>query len=197
MDIEVEESLLHWNYFLALSDDLETVSRYIEFAKTNFGTYSIELAHLLLASASEVDVVLKGICKIIDPNSNPENINQYREIIIPVLPDICRLKALIPRFGISLTPWANWEQPKKNPDWWHSYNNVKHQRAEYYSEANLENVLNSLGGLMITNFVFYKYMYGNEYGIIDENKQITRRLVPESNLYKLEPQYYFRNALLP
>ena len=66
MAIEEKESLLHWNYFLAIESDLGKVSRYIEFTQENFGVYSIELAHLLLTSASEVDVVAKGICRFLE-----------------------------------------------------------------------------------------------------------------------------------
>lgn len=36
---------LHWNYFLALERDLETVSRYVEFTPDNYKIHSIELAH--------------------------------------------------------------------------------------------------------------------------------------------------------
>ena len=57
MAIQATAGKLHWNYFLALDRDLEVVSRYVEFTKPNFNVYSIELAHLLFAAASEVDVV--------------------------------------------------------------------------------------------------------------------------------------------
>jgi len=55
--------LLHWNYFLVLESDLEHISRYIEFTTDNFKVYSQEFAHILLAASSEVDVVLKSLCK--------------------------------------------------------------------------------------------------------------------------------------
>jgi hypothetical protein len=60
---------LHWNYFLALERDLEVVSRYVEFTDDNNETYSIELAHLLFAAASEADVIAKLLCKQLDPPS--------------------------------------------------------------------------------------------------------------------------------
>src|ERR1700693_737083 len=71
----------HWNYFLALEKDVETLSRYIEFCKDNLNTYSIELAHLLLSSASEIDTVAKCICSILEPTAKADNINDYRKII--------------------------------------------------------------------------------------------------------------------
>ena len=49
---------LHWNYFLALENDLAKTSRYIEFHEDNLQVFSIELAYLLFAAAPEVDVIL-------------------------------------------------------------------------------------------------------------------------------------------
>lgn len=62
MTIYVDPSKMHWNYYLALEHDMEVVSRYVEFCEPNFSVYSIELAHLLFAVASEVDVVAKLLC---------------------------------------------------------------------------------------------------------------------------------------
>ena len=59
---------LHWNYFIALEQDLEKVSRYIEFCTPNLKVHSIELAHLLFAAASEVDVLAKWVCKTVAPS---------------------------------------------------------------------------------------------------------------------------------
>ena len=63
MTIQATANKLHWNYFLALERDMETVARYVEFSAPNFDVYSIELAHLLFAAASEVDVVAKLLCQ--------------------------------------------------------------------------------------------------------------------------------------
>ena len=35
----------------------------------------------------------------------------------------------------------------KNPSWWRSYNDVKHQRDLHFAEANLENCTNAIAGL--------------------------------------------------
>jgi len=66
--------LLHWNYFLALESDLDRVSRYVEFTTYNYTTYSLEMAHLLLAAGSEIDVVLKSLCKKVNPTIEASNI---------------------------------------------------------------------------------------------------------------------------
>lgn len=134
--IKVSKSLIHWNYFLALERDLETTSRYIEFIEANFETYSIELAHLLLASSSEIDVVIKGLCALIAPGEKRENIDDYRKIIKSHLPEFIDESIFINRYGISLKPWDNW-LGEVNPNWWRSYNKVKHERDIYFDQANL------------------------------------------------------------
>jgi len=179
-----------WNYFLALENDLQNVSRYIEFREDNFKTYSIELAHLLLASASEVDVVMKEVCKLLDPNKNPKNISNYREIITRNLPQLKREVVYISRFGLSFKPWTNWTK-SKNPFWWGSYNNVTHQRNNHFEEANLKNVLNSMGGLLITVFYFYKLKFSQ----LDPNTfqhygEVMRLLKPQSEFVRLTEDYY-------
>ena len=193
MGIKVRESLIHWNYFLALESDLEDVSRYIEFSSKNFKTYSIELAHLLLASASEVDVVVKEICKILAPNQPATNINQYREIIVQHLPEFPREHVYIPRFGISLRPWDMWRRRKnpKNPLWWKSYNNVKHRRDTHFEDANLQHVLNSMGGLLISIFYFYKMKFSQNHPQLLHNREVTQKLKPDTKLLRLSDDYYY------
>jgi hypothetical protein len=190
MGITVKESLLHWNYFLALETDLQNVSRYIEFKENNFKTYSIELAHLLLASASEVDVVMKEACRLLDPSKNPRNINDYREIITRCMPQVKREVVYIPRFGLSFKPWTNWTKAK-NPFWWGSYNNVKHQRNNHFEEANLKNVLNAMGGLLITVFYYYELKFSQtDPNAFQRYSETMSLLQPQSEFMRLNEGYY-------
>src|SRR5438132_14355415 len=101
MAIKATSGKVHWNYFLALERDLESVSRYIEFAKPNFDVYSIELAHLLFAAASEVDVTAKLLCKILAPARRCGNIDDYRAILKEGLPSPHTDKVLVPRYGLT------------------------------------------------------------------------------------------------
>lgn len=192
--IEVSKSHIHWNYFLALENDLETIARYIEFIECNFKTYSIELAHLLLAASSEIDVVMKELCSIISPDEKASNIDDYRQVIKTKKPELINEKVYISRYGIEFPPWDNWNRDD-NPYWWKSYNHVKHQRNLYYNEANLENVLKSLGALLITNFYYYRAQYEKEKGFPPEPKTITNNLEPASNLIKLKDEYYYSRVV--
>jgi len=147
--------LIHWNYFLALEEDLLRLSRFVEFSKKNFRTYSLELAHLLLSSSSEIDVILKSLCKPFAPNAKNET--NYRSYIPRNIPNFTKIKVEIPRYELTFQPWHSWNK-NQTPVWWTAYNKVKHERNSYYDRANLKSVLQSMSGLFVSNIYLYKDM---------------------------------------
>ena len=153
--LKESSKLLHWNYFLELESDLEHLSRYIEFTEDNYKTYSPEMVRLLLTAGSEVDVVLKGLCKKNDSRFKGETIDKYCVFLNPKYPKFCKLKVRLQRFGLDISPWDNW-QDNKTPNWWLDYNKVKHNRDEHYNLANLKNTIASLAGLFLAVLYFYK-----------------------------------------
>lgn len=146
----------HWNYFLALEDDVSTLARYLEPTQENFGAYSLELARILFSASSEVDVVAKQLCKRIDPTSRAENVMQYQSAIMASDPSIARSQVEIPKFGLTLHPWEGWDTPDHSPLWWRAYNNVKHKRHTNFHEASLKNALNSVAALFVLLLFFYE-----------------------------------------
>ena len=134
----------YWQHFLALESDFAVTSRYVEFSQRNFATFSVEYAKLLLAVGSEVDVLAKITCEKID-NAKPENINDYRKCLTKHS-KIASEEVVIRRYNLTFRPWADWAAGK-NPAWWGSYNNVKHQRDTHFHEANLETCANAISGL--------------------------------------------------
>lgn len=193
--ITTSKSFIHWNYFLALESDLENVSRYIEFIDANFDTYSIELAHLLLASSSECDVVLKELCAVLSPKKKTKNIDDYRKIIKSNLPEFINQSIFIDRYNISVEPWDNWNKDK-NPYWWTSYNNVKHERNQYFNQACLRHVISSVGGLLIACYYYYKKLFERESGRMIEPKIVTDKLQQKSKFVKLNKDFYFDNVVV-
>ena len=155
MGIHERPILQHWNYFLALDDDIERMSRYIEPAHANFNSYSLELARIIFAAASEVDVVSKMLCKKINPNSNADSIKKYKEEILPCIPAIPGAIVSVPRFGLTLNPWEQWAEGK-TPLWWSAYNNVKHHRHTHFADANLKHTLNAVAGLFVLLLFYYR-----------------------------------------
>lgn len=155
MAIDENTSLLHWNYFLALESDVERLARFVEFTSHNFWTYSIEITHLFLATASEVDVVAKQLCANVNRTANAANIEQYRDVLRRCFPEMESSIITIPRYGLKLCPWSNWTA-NETPDWWRDHNKVKHQRGEHFALAHLKNVLNAMAGLFLLNLLYYR-----------------------------------------
>lgn len=185
----------HWNYFLAIEKDLENISKYIEFCDDNLKTYSIALTHILLSASSEVDVVMKQLCALVDESNKTKNIDQYRMVIKDKLPIFIYEEVKISRFGTVLKPWDNW-LGDVNPDWWKSHTDVKHQRNDYFKEANLKNTLNAVGGLLISIIYYYKFAFSKETGQEVTFKDTTRQLEPKSILMGMNSTYYYDTIIV-
>lgn len=172
----------HWNYFLALEDDVVRLSRYLEPTKDNFNSYSLELARILFSAASEVDVVAKRLCQELNAKSRARNIANYKKEILAAYPQMVSAIVEIPRFGLTLTPWVQWETDK-NPLWWRAYNNIKHHRHIHFSEASLQNTFNAVAGL----FVLLLFYYRNE----GQNGQ----LIPDPNIFRVGAPFQVAKAM--
>jgi hypothetical protein len=180
----------HWNYYLAIEKDLEHLSRYIEFAPANLGTYSIELVHILLSASSEVDVVTKQLCNLLSPGMQHNTINDYRATIQSKLGSLISEPVTVNRFGLTFRPWENWVG-ESNPDWWRSYNKVKHERNSYFQEANLQNTVNAVGALLLTTIYFYKYAFSFEAKAPVNFRETTRQLDPHNSFLQINSDYYY------
>ncbi len=195
--ISSSKSKIHWNYFIALEQDMENVSRYIEFCEQNFDVYSIELARLLSAAASEVDVIAKLLCERFQPSISRENINDYRIILLATLSELSTVEVFINRYGLSFKPWDNWsDSSNENPLWWRSYNNVKHHRDTHFNEATLKNAINALGALLILTYYYYSYELTTAGVVPLPSKDTTRELKPETTLLTLPEDYYYANLIV-
>lgn len=164
-------SPLHWRYFLSLEEDVVRLSRFVEFSKQNFPAFSVEMARLVLGIGSEVDVVAKQLCRVVDAASKPRTMDDYRPVLRAAHPCIERFTVEIPRFGLSFGPWRSWMNDQ-NPVWWRAYNQVKHHRDKRFGEANLENTLGALAGLLV--LVLHLYRSLAEMGQLTPNPVLYR-----------------------
>lgn len=138
----------HWEYYFTLEDDLAIAGRYVEICEENFTTHSIHFVRLLLAAGSEIDVIAKSLCRQINPAGKANNIDQYRDTIVPAFPAIPQVWMEVRSTRIQVQPWNEWanSQPA-NPSWWRTYNNVKHERNNYFRAANLHNAISAIAAL--------------------------------------------------
>jgi hypothetical protein len=182
---------IHWAFFTALEQDIEVAARYVEPQPKNYGTFSIEMCRVLFAASSECEVVLKGTTALFGVNSERFNIEQLREEITKHVPDLVQEEVSIPRYGLTLDPWSNWKAPTPGPpDWWTSYNRVKHQRGDFYEQGNLQNALNATAALMVATVYFYHAELSAAAGTAADFRDVTEKLVPESRVFRLNDKRY-------
>lgn len=179
MSIETNKIEEHWNYLLSIENDVEELSRFIGFHEDNFKCFSLEIARLLMASAAEVDVVCKQICKQLNPNSKAGSIGKYREEILPAYNGLPTFKVVMPRYGLTLVPWQNWAKQEDNvPFWWTANNKIKHHRHTHFKRGNLKNSLNAVAGL----FVMVLYLY--------RDKANLGELLPPLKLFQVSEEHF-------
>lgn len=171
MGIQESPTPVHWNFFLALEDDVFRLARYLELTEPNLNSYSIELVRILFAAASEVDVVAKQLCQKLNPATKAENIEHYRNEINGLCPRFAETSVSVPRYGLTLVPWENWRS-ESTPLWWRAYNNVKHDRHVHYAKANLKNGLNAVAALFV--MLLYHYREAAQSGQLGPNPRLFR-----------------------
>ena len=117
-----------WNYYLSLERDISKTSNYVEpLGQEN--VYSFEFLKLLILSCTEVESVLKLLCKELNPNGKAGDIGMYKGIILTAFPKIVCAHVTVSRTGTQLFPFQDWD--KKPLQWWDEYQIVKHGRNSY------------------------------------------------------------------
>lgn len=194
MGIKQLSRTLHWDYYLTLEEDLQKLARYVDIDSRNFNTFSIELVRILQITSSEIDVVLKLLCLKLNPNKNFENINDYKNEIKNSWPEMIEEKVYSSRYGLELIPWENWKNDD-NPEWWRSYNKVKHERNAYYHKANLKNALNAVAALLVCTSYYY-LLYFTEEKNKSKLKDTFLTLGTNSDFFNLDKDYYYSNLIV-
>lgn len=150
----------YWKYYLVLEADFLCTERYVSFDLGNEGngkTYSVEYVKQYQTICSEVEAVLKVICKELTHSTEEfkGNIIDCSRIILNEDKWGKLVNQEVKLRNIKLSPFANWSVTKP-PIWWKTNNGVKHERD--MKSANLENVLNALAGLFILENYLCKYI---------------------------------------
>ena len=182
---------IHWEYYLVLEKELLEVERYVAFDlgdnylydgqtfsnPENSLCFSNEFVKQYQAICSEVDVILKSICKELSNSSTADKMPEYTDEILAKWPDLPQKKVKVKR--IELQPFRNgMKSPNYHaPDWWPIYNDVKHKRVTSYREANLKNTINALAGLYLLEIHFVKFI-GDRDGEIDVPNDVSKLFHP-------------------
>jgi hypothetical protein len=152
--INFNRPIHHWNYFLAIEDDLINTSRYVEIALDNKKTYSVEYTKIILSAASEVDVLLKQIYLSLGHKKKKPDFKDYCNVAKEGVKSLITEQLCLEQYGLTLYPFSEWENDEQ-PRWHIVYNNLKHNRTLNFKDANLENALLSVGALYATVVHYY------------------------------------------
>ena len=160
VDRSYSESPEHYvRAFLLIQSDLQRLFEFVEPSDTNLSAYSYRIHELFMRTCIEIEANFKAILKenIFNPtdkNGDPRpekrwNIHDYRKV--NKTHHLSAYKVHIPIWeGTSSVyePFKQWSS-SKDLSWYQAYNKSKHDRRFEFKEANLENLLNSVAGLLV------------------------------------------------
>lgn len=145
----------HWDYFIALDEDLWTLRRYIAFEEANLGTYSIECHRIIQMAAFETEAVLYQMCKLRNgtcesPSGRTQPFGKLLEHLAGFLEQNgLELGGIRVQYVGSLVvqPFSSGSPGNALP-WWDAYTALKHRRHEALQKATLRHALQAAGALV-------------------------------------------------
>ncbi len=162
----------YYRYYLALESDFLATERFVTIDQDNSNAFSVEYIKQLQTICSEIEVVAKYLCSMIDAKAKCKDFTDCCKIITTSNALFERATTTVPQLeGLIIAPFLNWsftvEKSKdgkeytksNNPEWWQKYNKIKHDRTgidsatgvNYYKFANQGNVISALAALYILN----------------------------------------------
>ena len=141
---------MYWSYYLSIEKMMRNTSQYVAPSKQNSNTYSDEFMKIILLSCSEIDSILKVICKEngVMLDDKKYNMSVYADTLLKQK-DI-KEWAFSPESstssrdcGILCFPFRDLDAKKAygGLSWWGDYQKLKHNRLDNAEVGNLENAV--------------------------------------------------------
>jgi hypothetical protein len=163
--------------FLLLQKDLKLLFDYIEPSDTNLPCYSYRTHELLMRTCIEIEANFKAILNENGYEKRDRWGNDIRNIAdfkkVETTHRLSSYQVKIPTWhgGKSVRiPFASWDN---SPKWYKAYNMTKHNRHDEFHNANFENLLDSICGLLIllsSQFYTEDFSPGNSYLVLESGK---------------------------
>lgn len=158
--------------------DFQQLLDYIEPVDNNKQVYSHRVYELLLRTATEFEANCKGILLAngFEKKKGHFNIEDYHQINHFMKLDQYEVTTQLWNPTKSFYPLAEWGVGH-SLSWYQAYNNAKHNRVQYFHEANLENLFNGICSLVVLLTAqfnsFISIMSSNGFSLpINEGEQI-------------------------
>jgi|BioPla2DNA2_1021312.scaffolds.fasta_scaffold03285_16 hypothetical protein len=164
-----------WSHYLEIEKTFIETFSFVAFDDDNAGTFSEKYFTLYQLIGSEIDVVAKELCALINPMGGEDNIHKYCQTISTHFSFFVNEDIRIKLTNAIIKPWSCWSFSVKTdrngvarvngtaPTWWKLYNKTKHQRTQtlasygkpFYKYANQKNVRDALAGLFQLNIYVF------------------------------------------
>jgi hypothetical protein len=153
-----------------MQDIFETV----EPGQANLQTYGHKIRELLLLAAMEVEASWAAVLKANGYAGTRLTTKDYIKLLAPMVLDRFSLKLKsYPEFpaAASFKGW-NAKSPTKSLDWYHAYNQTKHNREEHLDLATLERAIKAVAAAAIMFYAQFGYSYQHD----DEMRSLVRNV---------------------
>ncbi len=170
-----------WEYYKDLERQFESFLEYVPYLKGNEDTYSFRLANIILAIGAHIDSAFKEMarCDEFEDKEPCKEILKRTEDKKGII--ISAVRAFDEIYGLTskkvtfkclpdrkeITPFKG-----NKPEWWDSYNDIKHDITTNLTKANLRNVRDALAGAFLLNVIFEPATYRLfKYGLVKQKYQ--------------------------
>ena len=156
---------LYWSYYQSVEKMMKNTSQYVTHSKSNKDTYSDEFMKIILLSCSEIDSILKTLCKEnnIILEDKQYNMSVYADVLLKQ--NEIKEWAFSPTHSTSSNeesiicfPFKELNKSQKHAGltWWANYQKLKHNRVENAEVGNLENAVYAI----TAHFVLLRILMG-------------------------------------
>lgn len=164
---------VYWSYYKSIENMFINTIQYVSPSVTNKKTYSDEYAKIILLCGSEIDSILKLICKLknIKPTGRDYSMNDYSNYISKsnILKNECYCPTCMTTTKEKFIMVALFQDIKtgviySNLEWLRCYQLLKHNRMKNAKKGNLYNAVS----LLIAHYVLIRHLIdylGKNYGI--------------------------------
>lgn len=144
---------IYWSYYISIEKMMINTIQYVSPSKENKNTYSDEFTKIILLSCSEIDSILKLLCKLngMEIDDRKYNMSYYAKLF----EEDDRIKdemygpeyvSTINESFLGVTPFKHINSKLKygGLEWWQDYQCLKHDRMKNAKKGNLKNAISAL-----------------------------------------------------
>lgn len=113
-----------WDQYLIIERDFIDAKKYISFVPENYSIKSVFLRNEIILLGTELEEAFKKLITLVDSNTKPGNISQYKENILKYYPNLVNFKTILLGTNQVFIPFDKWDEGKL--EFWDTFEQIKH-----------------------------------------------------------------------